>query len=255
LPDQTHIKLGDSSPELGQYINNDINRVRGWCDTNLWYAIDPLAKIIKSKIGNKPVAEVGVYQGKFFIGLVKTMQAQKNNCAFDVFDMQEFNLDKAGIGDLQIFTDNMKTNKISDDEVEVIKADSTWFGPTQWAELEKKYGKFSMFSVDACHTAQHTLRDTQTAMALTDPAGIIFIDDYYNDFWPGVQEGIAKLYSTTAPPFVPLAFLCNKLILCSESYHQDYLKQLHANIRAIGPSVKWKLTPRFGYNTISIRPS
>ena len=61
---------------------------------------------------------------------------------------------------------------------------------------------------------------------------MIFIDDYYNPNWPGVQEGICKLFITDSPRFVPLIATCNKLILCHISYHAEYLDHVEGYIRA-----------------------
>lgn len=241
--------------DLHGYLTNDINKVNGWCDPLLWQVIQPLSEEIKKRAPAQPIAEIGVYHGKFFIGLAKTMNAPRGNSAFDVFDMQEFNKDNAGKGDMEIFQQNLRDNNITEDQVTLIKTDSTWLGASEQIELKRKIGGYSMFSVDGCHTAHHTIRDTHIAMELTHPAGIIFIDDYYNDFWPGVQEGIGKLFHTGAPSFVPLAFLCNKLVMCNVSYHEQYLKQLSDYVRKNHAESRFKYSPRYGFNTMTVRPA
>jgi hypothetical protein len=80
---------------LAHYLNNDFSSVQGWCIPHLWQSLWPLREAMRKQGKDGPVAEIGVYHGKFFIGLVKTMEAPRHNYAIDVFDLQQFNLDGA----------------------------------------------------------------------------------------------------------------------------------------------------------------
>ena len=41
---------------------------------------------------------------------------------------------------------------------------------------------------------------------------------------------MCKLFHNTNPKYVPLAYLCNKLVLAHISWHEKYLKSLYHNI-------------------------
>ena len=59
--------------DVNGYLGEGIHKVNGWCVPQLWQAIWPLVP----KIGFGPVAEIGVFEGKFLIGLVKTFDPER----------------------------------------------------------------------------------------------------------------------------------------------------------------------------------
>lgn len=73
---------------LSDYLNN-IDKLNGWCSPHLWNCIQPIDLFQKEKGIDGPIAEIGVYQGKFFCGLALTKGASLDHCALDVFDLQE----------------------------------------------------------------------------------------------------------------------------------------------------------------------
>lgn len=240
--------------EVDAYLRGDFPQVGGWCLPHLWQAIQPLREAMAEEGPAGPVAEIGVYHGKFFIGLAKTMGAPTGNAAIDVFDLQRFNLDGAGVGDMAAFRANLARCGLGEGAVRLVRADSMALSDAALAELRAESGGYSMFSVDGCHLAAHTINDIRIAMALTRPEGLIFVDDYYNPSWPGVQEGVAKLYFADTPRWVPLIYACNKLILAHVSYHAGYLAKARAFIRKRFPMARVEDKPRFGCDTLTVIP-
>jgi len=241
------------SPQpLNDYLETGIRQVDGWCLPQLWYALWPLAKLI----GPGPMAEIGVFEGKFFIGLCKTFGTSPDNqaVAIDVFDMQEFNLDGAGKGKLDVFRDNLDRQGVGRDNVECITADSLALRGPDSDDLLKRYGAFSFFSIDGCHEVEHTLNDMRFAMTVTAHHGLIAVDDFTNPNWPGVEEAVARLYLFERPVFVPLLVTCNKLLLCSLSHHARYLNAIDAHFKEHYPETPRKKVRRYGYDTWTIQP-
>ena len=244
-----------NSASLRQYLSNEFATVQGWCIPHLWQSLWPLRQAVIAQGGAGPVAEIGVFHGKFFIGLVKTMGAPQHNHAMDVFDLQQFNLDKAGEGNAAKFKENMARTGIVESAVTMVKTDSMWLGRADADRIRAETGGFSMFSVDGCHLAEHTINDMNFAIEVTKPQGIIFVDDYYNADWPGVQEGVAKYYLNNTARFVPLYYSCNKLVLCNLSYHKIYLDAVGASVRKHFPETRVKAVKRFGFDTLTITPN
>jgi hypothetical protein len=236
------------------YLHGTFPRVEGWCIPQLWQSIQPLHDVqVRNQVGG-PVAEIGVYHGKFFLGLMAT-KGERSNYAIDVYSMQRFNLDGAGVGSLERVQDNVRAAGLDLEDVVFLEADSMALTRRDVEVIrERSGGGFSMFSVDGCHTVEHTTNDAGIAMELTRPGGIVFIDDYYNPHWPGVQEAICKLYLTSSPRFVPLVATCNKLLLCHLSYHEEYLAHVEEFVRANFPTTRVKAVQRFGYDTLTIAP-
>lgn len=66
-----------------------------------------------------------------------------------------------------------------------------------------------------------------------------------------MQEGVAKLFLTGAPRFVPLAYSCNKLVLCNISFHKRYLVEF---VRKNFTETEVRHVKRFGYDTVNVTP-
>ena len=231
-----------------KYLNGPFKDVQGWCSPNNWQIIWPIVEFQEQMGLRNPVAEIGVYHGKFFIGLVVTKNVP-GNYAIDVFDMQEFNLDGAGKGNLGTLKENLVKCGVDPDDVTLLQADSMALADHDLLEIREKTGGFSLFSIDGCHLPEHTVNDIKIAMSLTVPAGLIFVDDYTNPHWPGVLEGVSKLYFTDYPRFVPVAFGHNKLFLCHLSYHQKFLRIIADSLKRA--NIAYKVVKRFGYESIS----
>jgi hypothetical protein len=255
LPSSIRAKEFPMLPAVSEYLSGPFKAVEGWCVPHLWQAIEPLHDLQASLGIDRPVAEIGVYHGKFLIGLVKTKNTPRGNFAIDVFDMQEFNLDGAGKGNLETLKGNFARCGIAPGQVEIERADSMAIGDAHIESILKRAGGgFSMFSVDGCHMPEHTVNDIRIAIKLTVPQGIIFVDDYYNANWPGVQEGVAKLYFSDYVNFVPLLYTSNKLFLCHISYHGRYLRHAAEFIAAQHPETRIKRVKRFGHDTLTVSP-
>jgi hypothetical protein len=48
------------------YLDGHFKNVQGWCLPQLWQVINPLANELHAKGIRNPIAEIGVYHGKFF---------------------------------------------------------------------------------------------------------------------------------------------------------------------------------------------
>jgi hypothetical protein len=236
---------------LGYYLEHQIEQVSGWCSRQIWQIILPIVDFQNSISVHNPVAEIGVLHGKFFLGLVATKNADTGNFAIDVFSMQQFNLDGAGPGNRDTLLTNARIHGFSLESLELLECDSMAIDFMQIEDMRAKSGGgFSLFSVDGCHLPEHTINDVSIAMGLTVSAGLIFVDDYTNPDWPGVVEGMAKLYLSGAPRFVPLVVAHNKLFLCHLSYHRQYLELLTDKLTRL--SIHFKRVQRFGYDCLTV---
>jgi hypothetical protein len=239
--------------DVNGYLSEGIHTVKGWCIPQLWQTLWPLYR----EIGDGPVAEIGLFEGKFFIGLCKTFGVNPTNraAAIDVFDMQQFNLDGAGVGKLDVVKYNLVAHGVAEEAVEFVQADSLALTHRDADRLVAELGQFHFFSVDGCHEVVHTVNDIEFAMSVTANHGIIAVDDYTNPNWPGVQEAVARMYISRDFRFVPLAVTCNKLLLASYSYHSIYLRAIEGYLKKAYPTTRAKRVTRFGYETLTIQPN
>jgi Methyltransferase domain len=238
---------------LNRYLGTEIHTVGGWCIPQIWQALWPLAKLI----GPGPIAEIGVFEGKFLTGMIKTFDPDQSfrHAAIDVFDMQQFNLDGAGVGKLAKLDSNLAAHGIDPESVDKVRVDSLTLRAADAERLIARHGPFKLFSVDGCHEVTHTMNDIEFAMSVTDPAGIITVDDYLNPDWPGVLEAVSKMYLLRNFSFVPLIYVGNKLLLCSYSYHDKYLEAVRAYVKSTHPKTAVKQVVRFGFKTLTLKPN
>lgn len=239
--------------DLNAYLSEGIHTVNGWCIPQLWQTLWPLYR----EIGDGPVAEIGLFEGKFFIGLCKTFGTSPKNraAAIDVFDMQQFNLDGAGVGKMDVVKRNLGLHGIAEDAVEFVQADSLALTHRDADRLVREIGQFHFFSVDGCHEVVHTVNDIEFAMSVTANHGIIAVDDYTNSSWPGVQEAVARMYILGNYSFVPLAVTSNKLLLASYSYHSKYLRLIEQYLETSHPDTPVKKVNRYGHQTLNVHPN
>tara|TARA_R110000850_G_scaffold102932_3_gene212669 strand:- start:3319 stop:5031 length:1713 start_codon:yes stop_codon:yes gene_type:complete len=256
----------DDVSKLNQYLTEGYDKVQGWCWEYNWQPIQFLAQR-QEELSNElgPIAEIGVYHGKFFIGLsLLKARSKYQHTAIDVFDMQEFSLAGDGsrirvpssISDAQLdkFRSNLKSNNIDPEEICIIRADSTNLLGREIERTVNNFAKYSFFSVDGCHEFTHAYNDINIAMELTDHTGVIFVDDYLHVRWPGAQEAVAKLMFGGAPKFVPLYYVHNKLAMCHVNLHSDYLNGLAAFLQEKHPQTGVRTVTRYGWKTLTIEP-
>ena len=257
------MEAGDPAA-LAHYISQDYASVEGWCWEYNWQPIQYLAAE-QARIGARgPIAEIGVFHGKFFIGLCLLKRGLGPHVGIDIFDQQEYSL--AGDGtrirvpkeqsDAQFgaFRANMERCGVDLGEVSILQTDSTNVLAREIEGRVPGFRKFSLFSVDGCHEFTHAYNDIGIAMELTDSNGIIFVDDYLHNRWPGAHEAVAKLMFCGAPKFVPLYYIHNKLAMCHVNYHHAYLTGLEAFYRSKHPGAGVRRVTRYGWMTLTIEP-
>jgi hypothetical protein len=99
------------------------------------------------------------------------------------------------------------------DLVSEMARDSLAIGPLDVLSIIERVSLFQVFSIDGGHTPEHVINDYGIAAQVTRPRGFIIVDDILNAAWPGVIEGVARLFLFGRPKFVPLCIGLNKLLL------------------------------------------
>ncbi len=235
---------------IDAYWADGFNRVEGWVqDGNLPY-LKHLDLVQRHAGITGQVAEIGVYHGKFLIALASFLPPGGKVTALDVFEDQSKNLDGAGEGNLDKLKQNVATYGRADLDYAFIKADSSALTLMNKVELTRDRGPFRLFSVDGCHTLEHTLADLRTAQDCLAPGGVIIVDDYMHPHWPGVTEAVSR-FCGGVPQVAPFLFACHKLFLVGVGWHAMF----HASFtEALGVQDSARTTTMFGSSVLSIYP-
>ncbi len=195
--------------------------IEGWLSAESLAIIKLLGDFQRRKNISGNVAEIGVFHGRFFVALCLMLNAGERGLAIDVFENQEFNLDHSGVGSYQKFIENIKSKLGTRRYVDILKSDSMKVNARAIHSCSGN-DKFRLFSVDGCHTKQHTKHDLQLAAQVLSDDGVIILDDFQNFAWPEVKEGLVSFLETNQS-IIPFAIAFNKLYLTTKNSLHDYL--------------------------------
>jgi hypothetical protein len=229
--------------DIQAYWRDNLNQVEGWVDRRLLDYLVLLGEIQRSwgLMGN--IAEIGVFNGAFFLALAHLAVPDEKCVAIDVFEEQKYNIDGSSPGAPKSFDANWQQYGPADVSLVTIRADSLALTIADRVDICRQHGPFRLFSVDGGHTVDHVVNDLTFAQDTLAPGGVIAADDYFNPHWPGVTEGVQKFLARSTSKVKPFLFIGNKLFLCSVSVHAQYLRifvdrmgalPLHKTVRILG---------------------
>jgi hypothetical protein len=184
-------------------------------DLFLFCALDRLQKEL-GIVGH--VCEIGVYRGKRFIPLYLCRRPNEVALAIDPFDDPE----GAAAAEAE-FRQNLDLHAGGANAMRLLRKDSATVTAAELAALAG--GQFRLFSVDGAHTAPAVASDLRLAAATLVDGGVVIVDDYYNDVWPGVAEAtLNHLTATIAEPgrLVPFGIFSTKVFLSSPRLSARY---------------------------------
>lgn len=238
-------------PNLLAYLEHGFSQVHGWCQSQTVKVLAELSSIQDEAGVSGASGEIGVHHGKLFIALHLLRSPGTRSLAIDLFADQELNLDRSGSGDSSHLRHNLEAWCPDPDAADPMARDSLDLGDEDVLAILQRYGRFRWFSVDGGHTAAHTVNDIRLAQRLTAAGGIVILDDYHNQDWPGVHEGFARLNLLDTPKIAP--FLCGfgKLYLTTHGHHQRFFEGAWDRIHAAGHKVK--IVEMYGRDVLSVR--
>jgi len=221
------IEVSDFSPKLREYaLFGGIERVAGWLESGALAMLLFLSKQQASQGVSGSVAEIGVHHGRLFVALCLLRREDENAIGIDVFEDQHLNVDGSGRGSREHLESHLMHFVGDDPRIAIAKADSLHVRPDEvrdWLDQQP----VRLFSVDGCHTAEHTESDLILAEAVLAPGGIIVLDDFDNAEWPTVHEGgESALAGPLAGKIEPIAYGNNKLLLAAPPWAELYRKIL-----------------------------
>ena len=246
-----------SADRLKAYLRGGHRTVEGWLTPGA-IALVTAVNASQQEAGIAgSVGEIGVHHGKFFILLYLLGGDGESAVAVDLFEQQEKNRDQSGRGDEETFRRNLASHAGDSSRLRLIAGDSTEIAPADL--LKAAGGRFRLFSVDGGHTPAITESDLALVSETLAGGGILVLDDYFNEEWPGVSEGTNRFFAgSSATRLIPFAIGGNKLIFTTDRAHADrYIESLlRADIQGIVGArhrVHRKMTRLFGHDVLSYR--
>jgi hypothetical protein len=228
-----------------EYVSRGHKRVEGWLEPEAAQLIATFGQW--QNVGGN-VGEIGVHHGKLFILLHLLRRPGERSVAVDLFELQELNVDRSGRGDRAVFEQNLRTFAGGTEGVTIASADSTTVKSDDL--LNMAGGRFRLFSVDGGHTAAITESDLTIASESLVDGGLLILDDYFNQAWPGVSEGTNRFLSSS-PTFIPFGSGHGKMYFTTSDYAAAYRAQMLECANAHG----WRVTtqPFFDVPHVTVR--
>ena len=214
---------GTNMRQLDRYLLFGVRQIDGWLHPDTAEFIAAISDVQHRAGYHGAVGEIGVHHGKLFILLRLAADPEEQAFVIDVFDDQALNVDGSGHGDQKILQDNLIRWCGSTAGVSILAKSSLVVIP---ADILSSCGKVRLASIDGGHTAECAYSDLKLIDAVMHDYGIIALDDYFNEDWPGVSTGTARYLLESGTRFRPFAIAPNKLFLATDEFNDFYRAKL-----------------------------
>jgi hypothetical protein len=163
-------------PAVDRYLSDGYLAVRGMSSRFAAAVVGATLRIQSENGISGHVAEIGTFEGRFFIALAHAIKQDERAIGIDHFEWPDARV-------IDRFKGNLKQHGPKDDRAIVLKADSRLLKPDEL--LGKAPGKrIRFFHIDGEHTPDHLAKDLALAHATLDPRGIICLDDMLHPGYP-----------------------------------------------------------------------
>jgi hypothetical protein len=161
---------------VDNYLDDGYLAVRGM-SSRFAAAIAATTLRIQSENGiTGHIAEIGTFEGRFFIALAHALRPGERGIGIDHFEWPD-------PGVIDRFKESLGRYGPKDDRAIVLKADSRKLTPERLLTLAP--GKrVRFFHVDGEHTPEHLANDMTLAYGALDPKGVICLDDMLHPGYP-----------------------------------------------------------------------
>lgn len=175
-------------PAVDRYLADGYLVVRGM-SSRFAAAIAAATMRIQSENGiGGHMAEIGTFEGRFFIALAHALEPGERGIGIDHFEWPDSAV-------IDRFRQGLAQYGPRDERVIVLQADSSKLDPKELLALAP--GKrVRFFHVDGEHTPEHLSRDLALAHAALDPMGIICLDDMLHPGYPMLGLTLAAFLRT-----------------------------------------------------------
>jgi hypothetical protein len=130
------------------------------------------------------VAEIGAFEGRFFIALALGLRGDERGIAIDRFDWPD-----GGVG--ARFRENCARHGVSPERCAVLEADSREL-TAQDLRAAAGSAPIRFFHIDGEHTDESLAADLALAQAVLHPQGIICLDDMLHPIYPFLVETVGR---------------------------------------------------------------
>ncbi|MBX3043613.1 MAG: class I SAM-dependent methyltransferase [Candidatus Kapabacteria bacterium] len=213
---------------LQNYIKSGYRSVEGWYSQDSLRIINHINSYQINNLISGNIAEIGVHHGRSLI-LLSLMMASNEKCfAIDLFENQFENPELSGKGNLAIVKNNLTKFNCPIERIEIISSNSKDVNADYL--IGKSGEKIRFFSLDGGHSADVVESDLKLAEYCLAKGGIALLDDYFDQSWPGVSEGLMRHLLLNDSNLIPFAIFDDKIMMTNSREliirYQEHLNKL-----------------------------
>ena len=211
------------TPIVDRYLAEGYHSVVGMSSR---FAAGIVARLlrIQTDLGVKGhFAEVGPFEGRFFIAMAHALADGEKAVGIDLFDWPNPEI-------IDRFHANCRKHGVPDERRVTLKADSRVLTPAEL--LAASGGPVRLMHVDGEHSRAALLRDLALAKAVTSEDGIIVLDDMLHPGYPTLMVAVQQFLEEN-PDIVPLCVIdretivaATKFVLCRKDWFKRYEEAL-----------------------------
>ncbi|MGL4636762.1 MAG: class I SAM-dependent methyltransferase [Beijerinckiaceae bacterium] len=165
------------------------------------------------------VAEIGTFEGRFFIALAHALAKGEKAVGIDTFDWPNPEV-------IDRFHANCRKHGVPENARVTLKADSREMKPE--TVLNAAGDKIRLFHIDGEHSRHALTRDLALATSVMADGGLIILDDMLHPGYPTLMVAVQD-YLVSNPDMVVLAVIdresivaATKFVLCQASWFKRY---------------------------------
>jgi hypothetical protein len=198
---------GSLLAEAESYIGR-MDEVQGWFSEAAAHTFCLVQEVQRRHGIWGDIAEIGVHHGRSALLLSCFVDRTREWLYLnDVFEDQASNLSRSGAGDREVFLAHLGRLRPGFDRYTILQK------PSSELTASDVGTRCRFFHIDGGHSAAETEGDLRTAARALHPEGVIVIDDYFNQEFPSVSEGVNRFLLRDGG-IRPFLICFNKMYFC-----------------------------------------
>lgn len=207
-------------PAVSAYLANGYDSVVGMSSRFAAAICARLLRLQTEEGLRGPIAEIGSFEGRFFIALAHALEPGEIALGIDIFEWPNPEVE-------QRFEANCLKHGIRPEQRVTIKGDAGAMSP---ADLLKHTGsaKLRLIHIDGEHSRAALTKDLALATACLADGGLIVLDDMLHPGYPTLMVAV-QAYLDAHPEIVPLCIIdretivgATKFVLCERHWFERY---------------------------------
>jgi predicted O-methyltransferase YrrM len=195
---------------------------------------------IQTELGvTGPIAEIGTFEGRFFIAMAHALAEGETALGIDLFDWPNAEV-------MDRFEANCAKHGVPLERRITWKADSRSMQPE---DLLAKLGgrRVRLFHVDGEHSRHALTRDLELATKVLAPGGVIVLDDMLHPGYPTLMVAV-QAYLEAHPEMCVLCIIDRETLVAATKFvicHRDWFKRYEERLLEDFKSNVWPLGADF----------